>query len=216
MYDIILFDLDGTLTESGLGIVNSIIFALERFDIHEKDIEKLKKFIGPPLAESFMRFFDFTEEDAKQAVGFCQEYLKKKGIFEAPLYNGIEALLRDLKVEGKTLYVATSKPEVFARQILEHLQVHNYFHDIVGSYIDGTGIKKDEIISAILEKNSVTNKSKVVMVGDREHDVMGARKVGIDSIGVLYGYGDYDELVAAGATHIVKTPEDVFKIIKGI
>ena len=216
MYDIILFDLDGTLTESGLGIVNSILFALERFDIHEKDTEKLKKFIGPPLAESFMNFYGFSEDAAKKAVGFCQEYLKEKGIFEAPLYNGIEALLRDLKEVGKTLYVATSKPEVFARQILEHLQVHNYFQDIVGSNIDGTRIKKDEIISAILEKNGVTNKSKVVMVGDREHDVMGARKVGIDSIGVLYGYGDYDELVVAGATHIVKTPEDIFNIIKRI
>lgn len=216
MYDIILFDLDGTLTESGLGIVNSILFALERFDIHEQDIEKLKKFIGPPLAESFMKFYDFTKEDAKQAVGFCQEYLKEKGIFEVPLYEGVESLLQALKKAGKTLYVATSKPEVFARQILKHLQVDIYFQDIVGSNIDGTRIKKDEIISAILEENSGTDKSKVVMIGDREHDVIGARKVGIDSIGVRYGYGYYEELVAAGATHIAKTPEDVFEIVKGI
>lgn len=214
MYEIILFDLDGTLTESGLGIVNSILFALGKMGIHESNKEKLKKFIGPPLVESFMRYYNLTEENAKRAVSFCQEYLKNKGIYEAPLYDGIKEVLEELESSGKTLFVATSKPEVFARQILKYLQVDIYFADIVGSNIDGSKVKKEEIISYLLEKNKIADKSQVVMVGDREHDIWGAKKVGIDSVGVLYGYGDYQELKAAGATHIIDCPKDLEDIIK--
>lgn len=214
MYNIILFDLDGTLTESGIGIINSILFALERMGIKESDKDKLKKFIGPPLAESFMKNYGFTDDQAKEAVALCQEYLKTKGIYEAPLYDGIGEVLKTLKALGKSLYVATSKPEVFAIQILQYLQVDDYFTDIVGSNVDGTRIMKDEIITFLLEKNRIADKAKVVMVGDREHDILGAKKVGIDSIGVLYGYGDYAELQTVGATYIVETLADMVEIAK--
>lgn len=165
------------------------------------------------MADSFMKYYNLTKEDAKKAVSFCQEYLKKKGIYEAPLYEGVKELLEMLKASGKTLFVATSKPEVFSRQILQYLQVDKYFTDIVGSNMDGSKIKKDEIISSLLERNGIADKSKVVMVGDREHDIFGAQKVGIDSIGVLYGYGDYQELEMAGATYIVNYPRDLGDIV---
>ena len=111
------------------------------------------------------------------------------------------------------MYVATSKPEVFARRILQHLQIENYFVDIVGSNLDGTKVKKDEIISILLEKNEIVDRSKVIMIGDREHDIFGAKKVGVDSVGVLYGYGDYQELEIAGATYIIERLDDIIEIV---
>ena len=213
MYEFILFDLDGTLTESGQGIVNSVVYALKKMGIKENDKAKLEKFVGPPLLDSFMEYYDFTEEEAKQAVTFYREYFAEQGIYEAPLYEGIETTLRYLKNSGKTLYVATSKPEVFARRILQHLQIEDYFVDIVGSNLDGTKVKKDEIISFLLEKNEIVDRSKVIMVGDREHDIFGAKKVGVDSVGVLYGYGDYQELESAGATYIIERLDDIMKIV---
>ena len=213
MYEFVLFDLDGTLTESGQGIVNSVVYALEKMGIKENDKAKLEKFVGPPLLDSFMKYYDFTEEEAKQAIIFYREYFTEEGIYEAPLYEGIETTLKYLKDSGKTLYVATSKPEVYARRILQHLQVENYFADIVGSNLDGTKVNKDEIISFLLEKNGITDKSKVLMVGDREHDIFGAKKVGVDSVGVLYGYGDYQELESAGATYIVEKMDDIVQMV---
>lgn len=213
MYEFILFDLDGTLTESGQGIVNSVVYALKKMGIKENDKTKLEKFVGPPLLDSFMKYYDFTEEEAKQAVILYREYFTEKGIYEAPLYKGIETILKYLKYSGKTLYVATSKPEVYARRILQHLQVDNYFADIVGSNLDGTKVKKDEIISFLLEKNGIADKSKVIMVGEREHDIIGAKKVGVDSLGVLYGYGDYQELESAGATYIIEKLDDIVETV---
>lgn len=213
MYEFVLFDLDGTLTESGQGIVNSVVYAMEKMGIKENDKIKLEKFVGPPLLDSFMKYYDFTEEEAKQAVTFYREYFAEKGIYEVPLYEGIETTLKYLKNSGKTLYVATSKPEVFARRILQHLQIENYFDDIVGSNLDGTKVKKDEIISFLLEKNEIVDRSKVIMVGDREHDIFGAKKVGVDSVGVLYGYGDYQELESAGATYIIERLDDIIEIV---
>lgn len=213
MYEFILFDLDGTLTESGQGIVNSVVYALKKMGIEENDKANLDKFVGPPLLDSFMKYYDFTEEDAKKAIIFYREYFTEKGIYEAPLYEGIETTLKYLKDSVKTLYVATSKPEVYARRILQHLQVENYFADIVGSNLDGTKVNKDEIISFLLEKNGITDKSKVLMVGDREHDIFGAKKVGVDSVGVLYGYGDYQELESAGATYIIEKLDDIIEMV---
>ena len=213
MYEFVLFDLDGTLTESGQGIVNSVVYAMEKMGIKENDKMKLEKFVGPPLLDSFMKYYDFTEAEAKQAVTFYREYFAEKGIYEAPLYEGIETALKYLKNSGKALYVATSKPEVFARRILQHLQIENYFVDIVGSNLDGTKVKKDEIISFLLEKNEIVDRSKVIMVGDREHDIFGAKKVGVDSVGVLYGYGDYQELESAGATYIIERLDDIIEIV---
>lgn len=213
MYDIVLFDLDGTLTKSEIGIVNAITYALSKFDIIPENKETLKKFIGPPLAKSFVKYFEFTEEDAKKAVTYCQEYMKDKGIYEAPLYDGIEEMLEILKHKGKRLFIATSKPEVFASQIIKHLHVDNFFEGIVGANLDGTQTDKAEVITALFDKYAIFDRSTVVMVGDREHDIYGAKRTNINSVGALYGYGDIEELVSAGATHIIKMPKELIDIV---
>ena len=213
MYDIILFDLDGTLTESAEGITNSVIFALDKMGIQETDKEKLKVFVGPPLDESFMKYYGFDKEGAKEAIANYRIYYREKGIFEAPLYADVEKTLVQLTEEGKKLFVATSKPEVFAKQILEHRRIAHLFTDIVGSNLDGSRINKNEVISSLLERNGITDKEKVLMVGDREHDVIGAKKVGLACVGVLYGYGNYGELQNAGADYIVEKIVDILNIV---
>lgn len=213
MYDIILFDLDGTLTESAEGITNSVIYALEQFGIKESDKEKLKVFVGPPLDESFMKYYGFDEAGAKEAIEQYRVYYRAKGIFEAPLYPKVKETLTTLKEMGKELFVATSKPGVFARQIAEHWGIDHLFIDVEGSNLDGSKIKKDEVIAAILENHGISDRTKVLMVGDREHDIIGAKKMGLTSVGVLYGYGDYEELQNAGADYIIENIEDIMQII---
>lgn len=212
-YDIILFDLDGTLTESAEGITNSVIFALDKMGIKETDKEKLKAFVGPPLDESFMKYYGFDEERAKEAIENYRIYYKEKGIFEAPLYENVKQTLTELKDMGKNLFVATSKPEVFARQIVEHWEIAHLFTDIVGANLDGSLVKKDEVIEVLLKRNNIVDTSKVLMVGDRKHDMLGAKKHGISAIGVLYGYGDYEELKSAGADIIIEKIGDIKKFV---
>ena len=155
MYDVILFDLDGTLTKSEQGIINSVLYALNEFGIKEDDREKLKKFIGPPLGESFMKFYGFDENGAEKAIEYYRVYYKVKGIYEAPLYEGIKETLEALRDMGKTLYVATSKPEIFAKQILKHREIDYLFEDVVGSNLDGTKVNKNEIIAGTSKNNPI-------------------------------------------------------------
>ena len=213
MFDYILFDLDGTITKSEQGIVNSVIYALKEFGINETDREKLKAFIGPPLDASFMKYYGFDACKAKKAVEYYRVYYKDKGIFEAPLYEDVKQTLVTLKSMGKRLFLATSKPTVFAKQILEHWEIDGFFEDAVGSNLDGTRVKKDEVITEVLNSNRISDRSKVLMVGDREHDILGAKKVGIKSVGVLYGYGDLDELNSAGADFIIENIGDIINIV---
>ncbi len=212
-YELILFDLDGTLTDPGEGITNSVAYALNKFDIHVEDKSQLYKFIGPPLIDSFMRFYGFSSEQAKQAVAFYREYFTVKGIFENLVYNGVEDMLISLKSSGKRLCVATSKPEPFAKTILEHFNLAHYFEYIAGSTLDETRTKKDEVIEYALEKCCFTDRAKAVMVGDREHDALGAAKCSLDCIGVLFGYGSREELEAAGAKYIAETVEDIIGFV---
>jgi phosphoglycolate phosphatase len=212
-YEYILFDLDGTLTDSAAGITNSVMYALEKYGIKVHNKEELNKFIGPPLSDSFEIYYGFSKEEARNAVEYYREYYRETGIFENLVYDGIEDLLKILKENNKTLVVATSKPEVFAKKVLEKFNIAKYFTYIAGSNLDGTRIKKDEVIKYALESCSITNLSKVIIVGDREHDINGAKKVGIDSIGVLYGYGDREELVRAGADFIVNTAADIGEML---
>lgn len=212
-YDVILFDLDGTLTDSSPGIMNSIVYALKKCNISVENTYDLRKFLGPPLHESFRDFYGFDDEKSMEAVGFYREYFSTKGLLENEVYSGIRELLEDLKENGKRLILATSKPQPFTDRIMEHFDLAKYFEFIAGSNMDGTRSKKAEVIAYALESCGIMGKSNVVMVGDREHDIIGAKTVGIDSIGVEYGYGDYDELSDAGATYIVKTVEglkDIF------
>ncbi|MCI8634464.1 MAG: HAD family hydrolase [Eubacterium sp.] len=209
MYEVVLFDLDGTLTDPGVGITNSVAYALDKYGIQTKSRAELYKFIGPPLHESFEVFYGFSKEQAMEAVAYYREYYRDRGIFENVLYEGMEELLINLKRSGKKLLVATSKPEQFARMILEHFELSKYFDYVAGANMDGTRTRKDEVISYALMAGNVTDLPKAVMVGDREYDILGAKKVGLDSIGVLYGYGSLGELKEAGADFIVKKAGDI-------
>lgn len=211
-YQYYLFDLDGTLTDSGMGITNSVKHALKKYGIEEQNMETLKKFIGPPLAESFQKYYGFSEEESRRAIGYYREYYQKDGIFENEVYDGIPELLETLKGAGKTLIVATSKPELFAEQILEHFKLAPYFDCIAGASMDESRVDKAEVIAYALKKYGTEAKEGMVMIGDREHDIIGAKKNGLDSIGVLFGYGSREELEKAGADHIVETPGEIAAI----
>lgn len=214
MYKNILFDLDGTLTDPGLGITNSIIYALEKMNKEVMSREELYNFIGPPLMDSFQKYCGFTKEEGEVAIQYYREYFKAKGLFENEVYKGIEALLKGLRDGKKKLIVATSKPEKFAIDILKHFQLYNYFDFVAGATMDSSRVKKADVISYALSKCNITDLSTVIMIGDREHDVIGAKQNGIDSMGVLYGYGSYEELVGAGAKFVVSAPEEIFEFIE--
>ncbi|KXY37122.1 phosphoglycolate phosphatase [Bacillus cereus] len=209
MYKTFLFDLDGTLTDPKEGIINSVLYALEKIGIEEVNISELDSFIGPPIQQSFVDRYNMNEIEVERAVLYFREYLKQSGLLENKVYDGITALLQELKDAGNRLFVATSKPTVFAKQVIEHFQLTSFFEEIVGSNLDGTRIQKEEIIAHILQTNEELKKEEMVMIGDRKHDVIGANSNGIASIGVLYGYGNENELSDAGAIHIVKDVEEL-------
>jgi len=206
-YKTLLFDLDGTLTDPMLGITRSVQYALQKFEIQVNDLSELCSFIGPPLDESFKKYYSLSEQQTKEAIAHYRVYFSKTGIFENKPYPGIKELLRYLREEGFQLMVATSKPTCFAKQILAHFDLDKYFIFVGGSELDGTRSAKAEVISYVLQQNHITQLEEVVMIGDREHDIFGAKKVGIDSIGVLYGYGSSAELTNAGATYLVENVE---------
>lgn len=208
-YDVILFDLDGTLTDPGIGITNSVMHALKKYGIEVEDRAELYKFIGPPLNESFEKYYGFSHEEAMQAIEYYREYYRVNGIYENLLYDGVEDLLKTLYENGKIIILATSKPEVFAKEILRHFGIEKYFSYIAGSNLDGTRVAKADVIEYALKEAGVADKSLAVMVGDREHDIIGAKKNGLDSIGVLFGYGSRTELENAGADYISATVTDV-------
>lgn len=202
MWKTILFDLDGTLTDSAPGITNSVAHALAHFGIHEKP-ENLLKFIGPPLNESLPEFYGFSPEQVTEAITVFREYFNEKGWCENAPYPGIADLLRDLRSAGLRLMVATSKPEVQAVRILKHFGLADYFERICGAPLGNEdGAKKSAVIRRALE--GAEDLSKVVMVGDRRHDVAGACEAGLPCVGVLYGYGGREELEKAGAAYIAE------------
>lgn len=209
----IFFDLDGTLTDSQEGITKSVAYALSHFGIEVEDLTTLNVFIGPPLLDSFMKYFDFTETDARKAIDIYREYFSVTGKFENRVYEGIPQLLQRLKKAGKKLVVATSKPEVFARQIMEHFDLAEYFEETYGADLEGNRANKDQVLAYALKAQNVTDLSRAVMVGDREHDVLGAKKCGLKTIGVLYGFGDLSELEESGAVAVAETPEQVGNLI---
>ena len=209
----ILFDLDGTITESGPGIMNSVAYALEKMGYEEKDREKLKRFIGPPLTDSMMKYYGMSEEDAAKAVRYYREYYTEKGIFENKIYDGVQEVLSDIKNSGRKIALATSKPELFAKQILDYFNLTEYFDFIGGATMDSSRNTKGDVINYTLQNLKIKDLSTVVMVGDREQDIIGAKQAGIDSIGVLFGYGDRKELENAGAVYIAKTVKEIINYI---
>ncbi len=209
----ILFDLDGTITDSKIGITSSVAYALNKFGIEVENLDNLCKFIGPPLKDSFIEYYNFTEADAEQAILYYTERFQDKGLYENFVYENFENLLINLKKQDKTLLVATSKPTVFAEKILDHFNLRKYFDFVGGANFDGTRTNKADVILHVLKENSITDLSSAIMVGDRKHDIIGAKKTGLESVGVLYGYGDYDELSASGAEYIVKDIEELSKLL---
>lgn len=212
-YQYILFDLDGTLTDPKLGITKSVAYALKSYGIQVDDLDSLLKFIGPPLQESFVKYYGFSEEQGAEAVEKYREYFKPYGIYENKVYDGVENMLTELVKCGKKVILATSKPTVFANVILEYFHLDKYFTCAVGSELDGSRVKKGEVITEALRQAGVTDKSLAVMIGDREHDILGAKENGIDSIGILYGYGDRAEHEAAGAGMIVESVEQLLLLL---
>lgn len=210
MSQVILFDLDGTLTESGEGIINCVQYALEKLGKKEEHPENLQCFIGPPLKEQFMKYAGLSEEEGEQAVAYYRERYTTTGIFENRLYPKIPELLELLKINDKILAVASSKPEVYVKQILEHFQIADYFTAIVGSELDGERTDKAEVIEEALRRMHLEEeRDKVLMVGDRSHDVLGAISCGLQCIGVAYGYGSREELEKAGAVYIADSVDDL-------
>ena len=206
----ILFDLDGTLTDSGEGIINCVIPALKHFGLPVPPREELRVFVGPPLRDSFIRF-GVKPEDAEEAVAIYRKRYVPTGMFENTPYPGIHALLAALREAGHTLYVATAKPEEMATAILEKFQLAPYFHMICGASMDDTRDSKDKVIAYLLERTD--DASNAIMVGDTAYDVLGAAEHGIPTIGVSWGYGTVEDMEKAGAKAIVHSPAQLLDML---
>lgn len=204
----IFFDLDGTLTNPAEGITNSVAHALKYYGISVSDKTQLYKFIGPPLAQSFTDFYGFSPDKAKEAVEKYREYFADTGIFENKVYEHIPEVLENLKNAGFSLAMATSKPEVFAKRIANKFELTKYFDFIGGSLLDNSRTDKGEVIEYVL-RSLKADREKTIMVGDRSHDILGAKKCSVKSLGVLYGFGSLEELKNAGADYIAETPKEL-------
>lgn len=204
-YDTLLFDLDGTLTDSNEGILRCLENAIKQmgFEIPEDT----NKFLGPPIRQSFSQFLGMDEKQIDEAVKIFRERYSTVGLFENRVYEGIPEMLEQLKKVGKRLMVATSKPEVYAVRILERFGLSQFFEIVGGAELDGSRDYKDEVIEYVLEKAGITDRSRVLMIGDRRQDVLGAHKTGLKCLGILWGYGSIEELNEAGADFIADTPE---------
>lgn len=206
-----LFDLDGTVADNGEGIFRSAQYALDAFGIHGESQENLRRFVGPPLDQSFMEFYGFSREQALEAVRKYRERYHVKGVLENHLYPGIPECLERLSQVGQVC-LATSKPQVFARKILEMNGILPLFSQVVGAELDGTRTDKAQVIAAVLEFLGNPPKDQVLMIGDRKHDVLGAKAQGIQCVGVGYGYAPPGELEAAGADYLVPTVEELERL----
>lgn len=211
-YTHLFLDLDGTLSDSAPGIVRSAQYALEAFGIHVDNLDDLLCFVGPPLEESFQEFYHLTPSQADEAVKVYRRRYEKIGVYENALYPGIPQFLDKARQAGKVLMVATSKPQRMADLVLSHFGIADRFA-FVGGREDSRRRTKEEVIRYVMKENGLTRTEDIVMIGDRKHDVLGAKAVGLDSVGVLYGYGSRDEFQAAGATYIVDTLKELEELL---
>lgn len=217
IYEVIAFDLDGTLTEPSKGLVASFKFALDKMNINYGYEENLKKFIGPPLREVWQETYGLSRDEAEKAVQIFRGYFAEYGWWNNEMYDGIPELLETLKSCGKKIILATSKPEIFAKKILELFKIDKYFDFIGGASTDTSRDKKHQVLEYSLKSVGVTSlkdKNKCILVGDRKFDAEGAKICNIDSLGVLYGHGSYEEISTCGFTHFVKTVKDVEDFFK--
>lgn len=212
-YRNILFDLDGTLTASGEGITRAVQYALEKLGVPEPDLDRLRPFIGPPLMESFQKYYTLSEEESEKGCAYYREYYDRQGKYENQVYAGIPEMLDRLRENGKQVCVVTAKGENFARDILEHFDLTRRFDAIVGQRVDGLSVPKADLIRQMLEMQNITEPSETVMVGDRENDMTAAAESGVHSIGALYGYGSRKELQEAGAERIAGSVKELEKML---
>lgn len=211
-YKYVFFDFDGTLSDSKEGVIDGVIYTLSHYGISVEDREALVKYVGPPLIESFSEYFEDREE-AERAVARFREYYRDKGVFQNEMFAGIDLLLKRLKDKGRILIVATSKLEKFAKMILQDFGIFEYF-DFVAGHNEEKGLNsKEDVIKHAIKELEIDGISEAVMVGDRKYDIIGAKAVGMDSVGVLFGYGGREELEEYGATYIAETVEDIEKYV---
>ena len=213
MYKYIFLDLDGTLTDPFLGITNSVKYALKKFNIDSTN-EELKCFIGPPLRDSFHKYYGMTPDEAELAVKYYREYFATKGLFENDLYPFTIKVLEELKSLGLKIILATSKPDKFSIEILKHFNIYDYFDFCSCATFDKTREKKSDIIKYAITNLNIKNKDEIIMVGDRFHDVVGAKENGIKCCYVTYGYGSVDEANNYGADYVIYDLIDLIDIIK--
>ena len=213
MYQYILFDLDGTLTDSREGITKSVQYALDKMGIHEPDLKPLERFIGPPLYDEFRRSYGFDDAEAKQAIDFYRERFGVVGWKENLLYDGIPELLKALTEAGKTLSTASSKPAFFIDKIVKYFDIEQFFTVVAGATLDGSIGTKTQVVQQALKRLNVQDRSQAVLIGDRLHDAEGARACGIDCIGVTFGFGSREELESAGANHVVDRVDELLPLL---
>ena len=213
VYKYVLFDLDGTLTDPYEGISKSVKYALESFGIEENDEEILKKFIGPPLKESFMKFYGFDEDKAFEAVKKYRERYITTGVYENAMIDGVKDTLAILKEKGIRIYLATSKPQPLAEVILKHFGITEYFDFIGGADFNYSRDEKWQVIEYVFESAGIKDRENAIMIGDRMHDIIGAKKTGIKSLCVLCGYGSREEFIEYGADYIAENISDILNFI---
>ncbi|WP_293898000.1 MULTISPECIES: HAD-IA family hydrolase [unclassified Sphingobacterium] len=210
-YKHILFDLDGTLTDPAEGITKCIAYALESKGIQTSDLNSLKSLIGPPLKDSFMHTFGFEENEAITCVEKYRERFSTVGLYENILFDRVPELLEQLKSRDYHIYLATSKPEIFAKKILSHFAIDQYFDFAGGSALDDSRPTKTSVIQYVMENTNLTDPQNCIMIGDRKHDLIGARETGMDAIGVLYGYGSRTELEQESPAYLLHSVADLIE-----
>lgn len=209
----VLFDLDGTITDSSEGIVNSILYALEKMGKKEEDRDRLRSYVGPSLKDTFQKNYFPQDSDCQCAISLYREYYAKKGIFENILFEDILQVLKTIKGKGGIVALATAKPGYFAKKILNYFGISNYFDAIVGSHLRGTRIDKYDIIFEVLDQLGLPDSDHIYMVGDREYDVLGGKKHGLKTIGVEYGYGEEGELLKVKPDFIIQSPIQILECL---
>ena len=214
MYKYLMFDLDGTLVESGDGIVASAKHALSTMGWEMLSEAEYKKFIGPPLFDSFTKFCGMNPGEADRAIEIYREHYESAGYLLAPMYEGVEAMLDELKDKGHTMMVVTSKPAPIAEKIIKKHGLDKYFVNLTGPSHEEKTVHKDVMIKRAFEKNGITDPKSAVMIGDRKFDIEAANKNGVDSIAVMYGYGNREEFERHGATHIVEKCGDIPGVVR--
>lgn len=212
VYKAVFIDLDGTITESGEGCMNAVRYMFEKAGYEEHDETRIRAFVGPPIKLHLINAYGFSEEEAANIYAYYREYYLSKGIYESRLYDGIQDALRAIKSSGKALYIATSKPEVMAIPILERYGLLDLFDAVFGARHEEGIFDKTQVLEyAMRSLGGVPAGS--VMVGDRSHDILGGRAVGIDTAGVLYGYGDREELMDCNPDFLVDTTADLADLL---